>query len=129
MSAQGPARASGGGWFTFAAAMFAIAAIAHILWGASAVADKSYLNGGDLLFGSLSLWGWISIIWGALCAGIAGLLAVRSGIGLGLALFVLVASSGFWILTLPLQPHWSLIVIAINVALIYGLSAHDELAR
>ena len=124
MTTTSTARARGAGWFTFAGIMFVISGASNLLWGIGALDSKEYLPEDGLLFSNLSLWGWLSIIW-ALMAFFGGyLLLTRSEWSGGVALVMATLSAVFWLFALPVLPIWSLIVIAIDVAIIYGVSTH-----
>lgn len=118
------ARPAGAGWFTFAGIMFVIAGASNVLWGIGALDTKEYLPEDGLLLSDLTLWGWVSIIWGAAGIATAVLLLTRSEWSGGLALIMATVSAIFWLFALPVLPIWSLVVIAIDVAIIYGVSTH-----
>jgi hypothetical protein len=128
MESSSHARA-GEGWFTFAGVMFVIAGAANLLWGIAALDKKDYLPEAGLLFGSLTFWGWISILWavGALVVGY--LVLNRSAMGVGFGILMAMLSAIFWLFALPVLPIWSLVIILIDVLIIYGLAEHGHLAR
>jgi hypothetical protein len=82
-----------------------------------------------LLITSFATWGWIMLIWGAIqvTAG-AGL---NSGKGWARVLAIGVASISILIQTLFLAafPVWSVIIIALDVIVIYALTARWGEAR
>ena len=124
MTTTTSARPAGGGWFTFAGVMFLISGASNLLWGIAALDKKDYLPEEGLLFSNLTLWGWLSIIW-ALMALVGGyLLLTRSEWSGGVGLVLATLSAVFWLFAIPVLPIWALIVIAIDVAIIYGISTH-----
>ena len=117
---------STGGWFTFAGVMFIIAGASNLLWGFAALDSKQYLPEGGLLFSSLDFWGWVSIIWGVLALIGASLLLSRSAGAVGFGVTMATLSAIFWLFTLPVLPIWSLVIIAINVLIVYGLMSESS---
>jgi hypothetical protein len=117
-------RASGSGWFTFAGIMFILSGVSNLFWGIGALDTKDYLPENGLLVENLSLWGWVSIIWGAGALATAWLLLTRHESGPGLAMIMATLSALFWLFAIPVQPIWSLTIIAIDVLIIYQLSTN-----
>lgn len=122
-------RPAGSGWFDFAGVMFVIAGAANILWGIGALSDKEYLPEDGLLFSTLTLWGWLAIIWGVAGLITAYLVLSRATSGVILGVIVASISAIFWFFALPVLPIFALTVIAIDVLIIYGLTAHADAAR
>jgi hypothetical protein len=115
-------------WLTFAGIMFLVAGFANLIWGIGALAEKSYLPEEGLLFSTLTFWGLISVIWGALL--LAGAYLVLTGypsgptVGVALA----VVSAVFWLIALPVLPQYGLVAIIINSLIIYGLAGQPDVA-
>lgn len=110
------------GWIGFAGIMFVVAGFANLVWGIGAVADKGYLSDEGLLFSSLSFWGWIAIIWGALLLLGSYLILTDSPSGRGTGIVLAVVSAIFWLIALPVLPIFALVAILIDSLIIYGLS-------
>jgi hypothetical protein len=119
-------RPAGSGWFTFGAVMFGLAGISNLLWGIGALDTKSYLPEEGLLASNLELWGWISIVWALLAITGSVLLFIRNPWSAGVAIVLATLNAAFWLFAIPVLPIWSLIVIAIDVLIIYGLSMHSD---
>jgi hypothetical protein len=117
------------GWVAFAGTMLVLIGVFDILQGLTALFNDEYfaVRGGDLLVFDFTAWGWITLIWGAvLIAAGLGLLAGQGwarvfGI---VAVFVnTIAQIAF----LSAYPIWSTIIIALNVFVLYALTARwDE---
>lgn len=114
------------GWIYFAAFLMILAGIMNAIYGFIAIVNDEWVvwgNQADLYF-DLSTWGWAHLI-----IGIAVLLA---GLGLFsgniLARTIAVVLAGLAVIAnflfIPAYPVWSLTVIAINVFVIYALTAH-----
>jgi hypothetical protein len=112
------------GWVTFAGVMFVIAAAANIIWGIAALDEKEYLPESGLLFSSLTFWGWVAIIWGALLLLGSYLVLTDSPSGRGLGVVLATVSAVFWFFALPVLPIFALTAIIIDSLIIYGLVEH-----
>lgn len=114
------------GWIYFAAFLMILAGIMNAMYGLIAIINDEWVvwgNRADIYF-DLSTWGWAHLI-----IGIAVLLA---GLGLFsgnmLARTIAVVLAGLAVIAnflfIPAYPVWSLTVIAINIFVIYALTAH-----
>ena len=116
------------GLIVFAATVMIIGGVMQALQGLVALFnDTFYVVGEEYLFQfDVTAWGWIHLLLGALVA-VAGW-AVFSGklwgrmVGIVLASLSLIANFVF----LPHYPVWSIIVIALDVAIIAALCHYDE---
>jgi hypothetical protein len=124
MSTAQAHRRAGEGWYTFAGVMFGLAGASNLLWGIGALDNKEYLPEDGLLASNLEFWGWLSIIWAVMAISGAVLLFTRNEWAAGVAIVLAALNATFWLFAIPVLPIWSLIVIAIDVAIIYGLAVH-----
>lgn len=113
------------GWVTFAGIMFVVAGFANIIWGIGALANKEYLPESGLLFSTLTFWGWIAIIWGALLLLGSYLVLMESPSGRSTGIVLAVVSAIFWLFALPVLPIFGLMAILVDSLIIYGLSQPD----
>jgi hypothetical protein len=120
------------GWAIFASVMLVVVGVVNIIQGLVALSKEEYFvvaSGDDLLLASFATWGWILLIWGAfqVTAG-AGL---NSGKGWARVLAIIVACISILIQTLFLAafPLWSTMIIALDVIVIYALTARWGEAR
>jgi len=112
----------GRGWLAFAGSLLLISGAFMIIDGVAAVSDsKIFVGDAKFVVADLNTWGWAFIFFGGFKALIgAGVftrntLAVAGGIVLaGLSVIV-------ELLAAPRYPLWSLVVIALDVLVIYGL--------
>lgn len=116
------------GWAFFAATMMMIAGIFQVIAGIVAIAkDEFYVVGQEWIFNfDVSAWGWIHLLIGfvliAVGGGIlTGNLAARI-VGVIVAGISAIANFAF----LPYYPVWAIVVIAIDVAVIWALTAHGR---
>lgn len=116
------------GWSAFAGIMLAIAGVLNIIQGIVAVANgEFYVVGQEWVFQfDTSTWGWIHIV--------LGVVLLLSGIGIfsgnvlarivGVVVAALVMIVNFaW---LPYYPIWSIIIIAVCIAVIWALTLHGR---
>jgi hypothetical protein len=110
----------------FAAALLLINGVLGILQGASAVAkDKVYLVTARYVYQwDLTGWGWIQIVLGAiaLVVGVALLADQSWARWAGVVICALSLVSQF--LWLPYYPVWAIVVMAIDIFIIWGLTSH-----
>ena len=116
------------GWTVFAAWVLILVGIWDAIAGLVAIVnDEFYVVTREYVFQfDATTWGWIKLIW--------GIIVVLAGIGLfsgavwartvGVIVAVLSAIVNFaW---LPWYPIWGIIIIAVDVAVIWALTAHGR---
>jgi hypothetical protein len=125
------AGAPGRGWTTFAGTTLIVLAGFQLIWGLAGLLRTTMFfvpsSGLGITWG-YPVWSWLHIGLAALLALTA--FAVLGGLGqarfAALGLVVVLAFANF--LTLPAQPIWSLVMIAVDLLAIYALAARgDEL--
>jgi hypothetical protein len=113
------------GWVAFAGIMLALIGFFDILQGLTALFNDQYfaVRNGDLLVFDFTTWGVITLIWGALlvAAGL-GLLSGRGGARV-FAIVVVFVNMILQIAFLAAYPIWSTIIIALDVFVLYALTA------
>lgn len=115
----------GSGWLAFASIMLIIAGIGNFIWGITAVArDELLIN--KLLFANLTFWGVVFMIVGGflVAAGVAVLSKAKWARWFGIIFCAL--SIFFYFIVIWAYPVWSVLVIAIDVLIIYGLTEYGE---
>ena len=125
----GPASSGSGwtGWIVFAAVLLFLAGLAQLVQGFVALVDDGFYvvrSDGLALDLGYSTWGLVHMIVGALAWLIGlGLLSgnkLARGAAVALAGFSAVAN----LLFLTAFPAWSLIIVAVDVAVIYAVVVH-----
>jgi hypothetical protein len=117
-----------GGWIIFAAVMMILVGALNAMHGLVAIVDDEWVvwtNRGDLYI-DLTTWGWVH-----LGVGIAVVLAgfgLFTGNVLARAIAVLLAGVSIIanFLYMPAYPVWAITIIAINVLVIFALTAHGR---
>lgn len=114
------------GVVTFAAVMFSLAGFFHGIQGLGAIFKKEYFAEGGLLYENLQVTGWIWLIVGVLQLVAAYLLFGQASSGRVLALVMAWLSAIVSFFSIGAFPVWSLVVIAVDVLIIYGLTVHAD---
>jgi hypothetical protein len=116
------------GWAGFAGVMLVILGVFDIIQGLVAVInDEFYVVTQEWVFEfDATAWGWIHLILGVvlIASGIgifSGNVAART-VGVIVAAVAMIANFAW----LPYYPVWSIILIAISIAIIWALTAHGR---
>lgn len=114
------------GWVLFVAVYLGVAGILNALWGIAALAEKSNFAESSLIWSSLSTWGWVALIVGAIQ--IAGALLVASRHASGAIIAGFLAFLGILVnfLSLGAYPVWSVILLTIDGMIIWAVTAHVD---
>ena len=119
------------GMVTFAAVVIFIVAGLEALTGLLAFMGTGWwvTSTGDLVYANLMFWGIADVIV-ALIALYAGIDLLRGGsFGLGMGYLFAVLAAIRWLLVIPAAPVLAVVVIALCVMVIYGLTKYsDQLA-
>jgi hypothetical protein len=120
------------GWAAFAAVMMIILGIANAFQGIVALANEEfYVVGQEWIFEfNVTTWGWIHLLGGIIVA-IAGFGIFTGSVAARTVGVIIAGLSILWNFAwLPYYPIWSVILIAVAVAVIWALTAHGrELAE
>ena len=129
-----PSEVSGAwtGWIVFASLMLGVVGSINIIQGLVALVQDDYFlvqNGDDLLLLDFQAWGWVLLIWG--CAQVASAVGLNMGAGWARVLAIGIACIGIVIqmLFLAAYPIWSALIIAMDVIVLYALTARWAEAR
>lgn len=118
------------GLVLFAGVIMITAGVYHALAGVAAIVrDEVYVSTPNYVFEfDLTAWGWIHLLLGLLVA-VAGF-SVMTGqawaraVGITLVALSLIANFLF----IPYYPIWSLVIIALDVAIIWALAGYRRVA-
>lgn len=120
------------GWILFAVTLTAVAGIFNLIYGMVVLANSEWVavTDGATFVINLTAGGWISVGFGA----VQLLAAARMMSGQRWARFLGVLWANMvvigQIVYLSVYPLWSIVIIALSVPVIYGLTVHgDEVAR
>ncbi len=117
------------GWVTFAAVVALLAGAYNVLTGIAAISNDDTLASAtkEVLYGlNLSLWGWSTLITGALQI-LAGVLIIqRNEWGLALGVTLAGLSALITVFVIFVFPLWSIAVLALDALVIYALLVRAE---
>ena len=116
------------GWSAFAAIMLVMIGIFHALAGLVAIVDDTfYVVGSEYIFEfNVTTWGWTHLIGGILV--VAAGFGIFSGNVLARTVGVIAAALSMIVnfAWLPYYPVWSMLMIALGVAVIWALTVHGR---
>lgn len=113
-------------WVAFAGVMLLIAATLNVIEAVAMLADDNRFDAADLLFSNLTTWGIIHLVVAGLQFLAAGLLFQRRAGGVVLAITMASISGIAHFMTIGIYPLWSVTVMVINFAIIFGLLSNDD---
>jgi hypothetical protein len=121
------AQGRGLGLVIFAAVLLAVIGLFNLLDGIAAIAASHiFIAGAHYVVGDLRAWGWVMTVFGA----VQLLAALGVWAGSQLARWFAVAVVGLnavaQMFFIPAYPFWSLLIIAVDVAALWGLCAYGS---
>ncbi len=119
-----PSRTAGRSWTVGVGFLLLVAAALNMIYGFSAIYNDDYVAEEEFLFGPVTLWGWLAVGIGvAMLATALGLFA-RSGMAALFGILIASVSALMHVLAIGANTWWSILVIVVDVAIIFGLSRH-----
>ncbi|GAB3391376.1 membrane protein [Humibacter soli] len=121
------------GWGWFAGVVIIVAGVFDAIYGLIAIVgpDSAYFlkADGSLALFNISGWGWWHLIIGLflVLVGIALLAGATWARVIAIILVILNAIGQLFLL--PVQPWWSLIILALDIVVIYALTVHGRELR
>jgi hypothetical protein len=124
MEASRAATPKGTGWVTFAATLFLVVGTFNVINGIALIVDDNYFRADELLFGDLTMWGWFAIVMGAVQILLG--LAIFGGSVFAQVLGIMWAglNACLHLFAIGAYPAWSIIIMAIDGLVIYGLTVY-----
>lgn len=119
-------RDRGEGWVSFIGVLFGLLGTFNAIDGVVALAGDAKFRAENLFFGDLTFWGVTLIAIGALQLLTAVLILRRNANGQGLGIILCCLNFVWQLFFVAVFPIWSLLIIAADVLIIYGLCIHDK---
>ncbi|MDR6970098.1 hypothetical protein [Leifsonia shinshuensis] len=121
------------GWAYFAAVMLFIGAGIDLFYGIMAIIgpNTAYFvgSGGGVASFNVAAWGWWSLIIGVLLL-LAGLFLLRGAMWARVFAVIIAGVNAITqLMSLPAQPWWSIVMVAIDVLVIYAVTVHGRELR
>ena len=114
------------GWITFAGTYLVLAGALNLIWGVTALAQKSYFHEDGLLWSNLSFWGWIAVIIAAVQI-LGGALVFMQRVG-GMIMAIVLAMCGILLnfMSIGAYPVWSSVAIVCSMLVLWAVTVHWE---
>ena len=106
--------------------MVLIVGVFNVIYGLAAIVDDNYFAPGELLFGDLSLWGWIHLILGVLQVLTAAMIFAGNELGVVLGIMFAGFNAIAALLAIGAYPVWSVIILVIDGLIIYALTVYGD---
>jgi len=119
-----PARTAGSSWMVGAGVLLLIAAALNMIYGFSAIYNDDYVAEEEFLFGPVTLWGWLAVGVAVVMFATAIGLFARSGMAVLFAMLIAGVNALVHLLAIGANTWWSILVIVVDGAIIYGLNRH-----
>jgi len=116
----------GQGWAAFAATMVLVVGVFNVIYGLAAIIEDDYFVADELLFGSLSLWGWVHLIIGVLQVITATLIYAGNDFGAVLGIMFAGFNAIAALLAIGAYPLWSVIILVVDGVIIYALTVYGD---
>lgn len=116
------------GWVTFAVVIAAVVGLYHVLSGIAAITEDDATEAlAEVLYGvDITAWGWFWLVVGLAQLVTAWLIYQRTALGQVLGLVWAFITASLSVFMVFVAPEWALIVLALSVAVIYGLLASPD---
>jgi hypothetical protein len=117
------------GWGIFAAVILLVSGLFTGIQGIAAlIGPNTYfvLNDGQLLLFDVNGWGWWNLLIGILLLLTSFALFAGQTWARVVAIILAIISAVGQLFLLPVQPWWATIVIAVDILVIYALTAHGR---
>lgn len=116
----------GQGWAAFAATMVLVVGVFNVIYGLAAIIEDDYFVADELLFGNLSLWGWVHLIIGVLQVITATLIYAGNDFGAILGIMFAGFNAIAALLAIGAYPVWSVIILVVDGLIIYALTVYGD---
>ncbi len=116
----------GQGWITFVAVLFGVLGAFNLIDGLVALAGDQRFDETELFTGNLTLWGVLLVGTAALQLLTAVLIFKRNANGQGLGIILCVFNLLTHMAFVSVYPVWSLLIIAMDLLIIYGLCVNNR---
>jgi hypothetical protein len=115
-----------GGWVMFAGVVMMVVGLLDVFWGLAAIINDEVITvggRGGVVVWDVTAWGWFHLITGSLVAltglGLLGAQTYARWLGVFFVSLNMLAQFG----TIALFPLWSIMIIAIDIVILYQLTA------
>jgi hypothetical protein len=114
------------GWPVFVGVYLLTVGILNVLWGIAAIAGKSNFVEDGLVWSTLTTWGWVVLVVGAVQLLGAGLVSARRAGGAMIAGFLAFLGLLVNFLSIGAYPIWSVILMSIDALILWAVTVHSD---
>jgi hypothetical protein len=115
----------GAGWITFASIMLLIVGTFSVIDGVVALSKSSFFTANAVyVFSDLRTWGWIMLVLGIVVLFAAASVAAGGQFGRWFGIAAAALNSIGQLLFVPAYPWWSISGFAVDMLIIYALTAY-----
>lgn len=114
------------GWILFAGTLLIFLGVFNMIDGVAALTKDNFYAESELLFGSLSTWGWVYLVIGALQVVTSYLVFNQKVSGMLLAVGWAFASCLVHLMTAGAYPIWSLTLVVLSFLVMFGLLTNSD---
>jgi hypothetical protein len=113
------------GWTVFAGMVLLLVGSLSALWGLAGVLNDQVLvvGGHGVIIADITTWGWVHLILGSIVALTGMALFTGSSTARWLAVVFVTVNAIAQIVWFPVAPLWAFLIIILDVAIIYQLTA------
>jgi hypothetical protein len=116
----------GRGWVAFAGVYLLVAGGMNVVWGLVAFTDREVFVERDLVWATLTTWGWLQVAVGAIQLVGGTLVLARTIVGRVVAAVMALAALFANFLALGGYPAWSILAIVANGLVLWAVTVHGE---
>jgi hypothetical protein len=124
-AAYGGGTGDGSGWLLFATIILSIIGVLNVIYGIAAIGNSSFfVDDTRFILSGLNTWGWVSLVIGGVQL-LAAASIMRGGeFGRWFGIVAAGINAITALMSIPAYPFWSLAIFAVDILIIYGLSAY-----
>ena len=119
-----PARRSSRGWLVFAGVMLLVASVLNAIYGFSAIYNDDYVAEEEFLYGPVTVWGWLAVGIAVVMLITALGLFLRRAMAMYVGILIAAVNALVHLFSIGAVTGWSILVIALDALIIYGLALH-----
>jgi len=112
------------GWIVFAGVYLIVAGVMNLVWGIAALTNREIFLEEDLAWSTLTTWGWLSVVVGAIQATAGGLVLARKVVGQVIAIVIALAGLFVNFLSIGAYPIWSILALVANGLVLWAVTVH-----
>ena len=125
MESGSSGRTTDSGWAAFAGVIMFIVGSLDALWGLGAILNNNIVvvGGQGAIVANITTWGWVHLILGSMVALTGVGLLTGNTAARWLGVFFVSVNAILQIVWFPAAPLWAFLIIILDVAIIYQLTA------